>query len=107
MAKDVGEGQARYASAAAWTIASATNDIAAVSLAARTAGSAERQAQADLLREIARSIYDNRAFDALPQMAVALEEAGCTDAEMIEHCRQAGDHVRGCWVVDFCLIGSK
>jgi hypothetical protein len=52
---------------------------------------------------IARSIYDDRAFDRLPNLADALDEAGCVDAEILGHCRSEGDHVRGCWVVDAVL----
>ena len=33
----------------------------------------------------------------------ALEEAGCTDTDILAHCRQAGEHVRGCWLVDQIL----
>jgi hypothetical protein len=33
----------------------------------------------------------------------ALEEAGCTNADILNHCRQPGEHVRGCWVVDLIL----
>ena len=36
-------------------------------------------------------------------MADALEEAGCTSADILEHCRGPGPHVRGCWVVDGIL----
>jgi hypothetical protein len=52
---------------------------------------------------IAESIYEERAFDRLPVLADALEEAGCTDADILAHCRQPGEHVRGCWVVDLLL----
>jgi hypothetical protein len=52
---------------------------------------------------LATGIYDDRAFDHLPILADALEEAGCTDADVLSHCRQSGEHVRGCWVVDLCL----
>jgi len=51
----------------------------------------------------AQVIYENRAFDRLPVLADALEEAGCTDAAILEHCRGPGPHVRGCWVVDLLL----
>jgi hypothetical protein len=47
--------------------------------------------------------YDERAFDRLPILADALEDAGCTDAAILEHCRGPGPHVRGCWVVDLLL----
>jgi hypothetical protein len=52
---------------------------------------------------LAESIYTNRAFDRLPILADALEEAGCDNADILNHCRQSGEHVRGCWVVDLLL----
>jgi hypothetical protein len=52
---------------------------------------------------LARTIYDERAFDRMPILADALEEAGCNDPAIIDHCRQPGEHVRGCWVVDLLL----
>jgi hypothetical protein len=52
---------------------------------------------------LAQTIYDNRAFGRLPELADALEQAGCTDADVLDHCRQPGEHVRGCWVVDLVL----
>ncbi len=52
---------------------------------------------------IAAAIYDDRAFDRLPVLADALEEAGCTNADVLLHCREPGEHVRGCWVVDLVL----
>jgi hypothetical protein len=52
---------------------------------------------------LAQEIYDHRAFDRLPALAFALEEAGCTNAEILAHCRGPGPHVRGCWVLDLVL----
>lgn len=52
---------------------------------------------------LAQAIYDERAFDRLPVLADGLEEAGCTDADILAHCRGPGPHVRGCWVVDLLL----
>jgi hypothetical protein len=52
---------------------------------------------------LAQEIYDARAFDRLPILADALEEAGCTNADILSHCRQPGPHARGCWVVDLIL----
>jgi hypothetical protein len=56
--------------------------------------------------KLAKAIYDERAFDRLPILADALEEAGCTNADILAHCRGAGPHVRGCWVVDM-LLGKE
>jgi hypothetical protein len=51
------------------------------------------------VRKLAQST-DEGAFDRLPILADALEEAGCTDEEILAHCRGPGPHVKGCWVVD-------
>jgi hypothetical protein len=53
--------------------------------------------------KIAQAIYDERAFDRLPILADALEEAGCANQDILAHCRQSGEHVRGCWAVDLIL----
>jgi hypothetical protein len=55
---------------------------------------------------LAQGIYDERAFDRLPILADALEDAGCDNADILNHCRQPGEHVRGCWVVDL-VLGKK
>jgi hypothetical protein len=52
---------------------------------------------------IAQAIYDERCFQDLPILADALEEAGCSDPDILGHCRGPGEHVRGCWVVDLLL----
>ena len=52
---------------------------------------------------LATGIYDERAFDRLPILADALEEAGCDNADVLAHCRGDGPHARGCWVVDGVL----
>ena len=52
---------------------------------------------------LAQGIYDERTFDCLPVLADTLEKAGCTNADILSHCRQPGKHVRGCWVVDSIL----
>jgi hypothetical protein len=53
--------------------------------------------------QLAEGIYADRAFDRLPILADALQDAGCEDADLLEHCRGPGPHVRGCWVVDLVL----
>jgi hypothetical protein len=53
--------------------------------------------------DMSASIYDSRVFDRLPILADALEDAGCTDADLLGHLRGPGPHVRGCWAVDLVL----
>jgi hypothetical protein len=90
-----------------------------------------RQVQADLLRDLfgnpfrpcavdpfwlmwnggtvpklAQAIYEDRRFSDLPILADALEEAGCTDNDILNHCRQPGEHVLGCLTVDL-LLGKQ
>jgi hypothetical protein len=55
---------------------------------------------------LGQAIYDDRAFDRMPILADALEDAACTNQEILEHCRRQGPHVRGCWVVDLILAKS-
>lgn len=55
---------------------------------------------------LAQAIFEEGAFERLPVLADALEEAGCTDPEMLAHCRQPGAHVRGCFVIDL-LLGKE
>jgi len=55
---------------------------------------------------LAQAIYTDRAFARMPILADALEDAGCTNADILAHCRQPGEHCRGCWVVDL-LLGKE
>ncbi len=105
-----------------------TADAAAIAAAGDAEGpawQAERRAQAGLLKELfrspsrtmihtpswrtpavvelARHIYEERAFDRLPSLADALGLAGCTDPEVLGHCLDNRTHFRGCWVVDLVL----
>jgi hypothetical protein len=53
--------------------------------------------------DLARTIYGENAFDRMPILANALQDAGCASKEIINHCRSEGPHVRGCWAVDLIL----
>jgi hypothetical protein len=53
--------------------------------------------------QLAQAIFDARRFQDLPVLADALEEAGCTATDLLAHCREPGEHVRGCWVIDLIL----
>jgi hypothetical protein len=59
-----------------------------------------------LIGRMASGIYLDRTFDQMPILGDALEEAGCLDSEILEHCRQGKEHVRGCWVLD-CCVGRR
>jgi len=59
---------------------------------------------------LAQAAYEERQMPAgtldntrLAVLADALEEAGCTDVDILGHLRGTGPHVRGCWPVDLCL----
>ena len=89
---------------------------------ADAAAAEQRQKQCELLRDLfgnpfrpvtfvkewkttnvlamAKTIYDQHAFERLPVLGDALEEAGCSDPAVLDHCRGVGPHFRGCWVID-------
>ena len=53
---------------------------------------------------LARQMYEARDFSAMPILADALQDAGCDNEDVLNHCRGASAaHVRGCWVVDGVL----
>ncbi|HSQ55112.1 MAG TPA: hypothetical protein VLM40_05145 [Gemmata sp.] len=52
---------------------------------------------------LAKQMYESRDFSAMPILADALQDAGCENEDMLNHCRGPGPHVRGCWVVDLVL----
>jgi hypothetical protein len=54
--------------------------------------------------ELAWQMYDTRDFSLMPILADALQDAGCDDAAILDHCRDPNRvHVRGCWLVDLLL----
>jgi hypothetical protein len=56
---------------------------------------------------IASGMYDSRDFSAMPILADALQDAGCENEDILNHCRDPEQvHVRGCWVVDLVLDKS-
>jgi hypothetical protein len=52
---------------------------------------------------LARQTYESREFEVMPILGDALQDAGCEDEDILNHCRGPGPHVRGCWVVDLVL----
>lgn len=121
-----------YAIESPFTLAGSIPKVCAIGAAGvegdSEAGSRERHVQARLLRDIlgnpfrpvtadprwrtetvvalAAGIYTERAFDRMPILADAMEEAGCDHADILSHCRGEGPHVRGCWVID-AILGKE
>ncbi len=63
-----------------------------------------------MIAQLAQAAYEERELPAgtmdrarLANLAFALEEAGCTEANLTGHLREPWPHVRGCWVVDLLL----
>ncbi|MGF1582716.1 MAG: hypothetical protein ACFCD0_25610 [Gemmataceae bacterium] len=50
--------------------------------------------------KMTQTIDQERRFELIPILADALEEDGCNDADILDHCRNGKPHVRGCWVVE-------
>jgi hypothetical protein len=55
------------------------------------------------VKALALAIYTDRTFTDIPVLADALEEAYCSNEEILNHCRGRGPHVLGCWVLDLLL----
>jgi hypothetical protein len=45
-------------------------------------------------------IQSDRAFELLPVLGDALQDAGCARTDVLDHCYGPGPHVAGCWLVD-------
>jgi hypothetical protein len=58
------------------------------------------------MTRLTQIIYEQVDFDRLPELADAIEEAGCHDADILAHCREPGPHVKGCWAVD-AILGKR
>ncbi|MFO0928305.1 MAG: hypothetical protein U0736_14910 [Gemmataceae bacterium] len=59
-----------------------------------------------IVRRLAETMYHTRTYTDFPVLGDALEDAGCTSAAILDHCRGGGDHTRGCWVLDL-LLGKE
>jgi hypothetical protein len=73
----------------------------------------------DTVLTLARQMYESRDFSAMPILADALQDAGCDNEDVLNHCRgnqegvsgepaegspvRTGPHVRGCWAIDLVL----
>ncbi len=52
------------------------------------------------------AILAEKAFDRLPILADALEEAGCDNRFILDHLRGDDDHTHMCWVLDLLSVGD-
>jgi hypothetical protein len=52
---------------------------------------------------LASGIYAEQAFDRMPILADALQDAGCENEDILNHCREQKEHVRACWVLDLAM----
>jgi hypothetical protein len=53
---------------------------------------------------LATGIYEEKVFDRMPILADALQDAGCTSDDLLNHLRDPhATHVRGCWALDLVL----
>ena len=59
--------------------------------------------QTDIAVQLTAQMYESRDFSAMPILADALQDAGCDNENILNHCRDDGPHVRGYWVVDLVL----
>lgn len=53
--------------------------------------------------ELARVIHAGGTFERLSELGTVLEAAGCTEDEVLGHCRTPRSHARGCWMLDLLL----
>jgi hypothetical protein len=60
--------------------------------------------QGGTVGNLAGTIYAERRYEDLPILADALEDAGCTSPELLDHLRGPGPHVLGCWALDLLLM---
>jgi hypothetical protein len=63
----------------------------------------DRGWRTDTVLSLAGQVYESCDFSLMPILADALQDAGCDNADVLDHCRSDGSHVRGCWVVDLVL----
>jgi hypothetical protein len=54
---------------------------------------------------LARTVAEERAFERLPILADALEDAGCAERALLEHLRRPGGHLGGCWALGLLAVG--
>jgi hypothetical protein len=71
------------------------------------AASLEPSCRTPMAVAIARAACEDGDFGSLPVLGDVLEDAGCTDADILAHCRGPGPHGRGCFVIDWLLRKNR
>jgi hypothetical protein len=98
-----------------WTYSAPAAFMAAASRLLDVFASAGKDSawRASSIALLARAAYDQRILPAcildnlrLGVLADALEESGCAEADLVEHLRSPGPHVRGCWALDLLLANK-
>lgn len=49
---------------------------------------------------LAHATLRQRSFELMPILGDALQDVGCTDPEVLDHCYRFHRHVHGCWLLD-------
>lgn len=58
-----------------------------------------------VVARLAAEIEADQAWELLPILGDALEDAGCAEADVLAHCRSDAEHRKGCWVIDLLRVG--
>ena len=58
------------------------------------------------VKAIAEGILARRQFGVMPILADALQDAGCEDPVLLDHCRANTEHTGNCWALKALLAGS-
>lgn len=54
-----------------------------------------------IIPNLVKGMIEEKQFDRMPILADALEDAGCSDQEILNHCRGENNHFyMGCWVLE-------
>jgi hypothetical protein len=57
--------------------------------------------------KLARKIAKEFCWDDLSSLADLLEQAGCNEVRILEHCRSGAEHGMHCWVTELLLSRAE
>lgn len=77
--------------------------IRAVVAGAATPETCNRDWRTSDVLAMARLVRDEGETGILPILADALQDAGCADERILDHCREPGHHTSACWVPELIL----